>query len=185
MQHLAANKQVMRLLQRITSQLTIKTAQDTKNSLDDGGINAGNGVGGGTSFRRQRGVRAKRGESIKKTKPNHSYESSDRSPWLKQRYPSINTSDLSSEESGDNGRYSISSETCSSRNSSKDKSKDFAVKGVWTVIEGWIGGKVNWTNKWMTEAYDNYKISDEEMVNTKAANHKVVIFIDKEGKHLI
>ena len=47
------------------------------------------------------------------------------------------------------------------------------------------GGKLNWTNKWMTEAYDNYKISDEEMVNTKAANHKVVIFIDKEGKHLI
>ena len=128
MQHLAANKQMMMLLQRMTSQLAIKTALDTKMGIEGGGGRVEKGVqgdiAGGTSFRRQRGVRAKRGESIKKAKPNHSHESSDRSPWLKQRYSRINTSDLSSDESGDSGRCSISSETCSSTNISNGNSED-------------------------------------------------------------
>ena len=89
MKHLAANKQMMMLLQRVTSQLAIKTALDTKNSLDGGGGRVERGVqggvgGGGTSFRRQKGVRAKRGESIKKAKPNHSYESSDSNKDIKE-----------------------------------------------------------------------------------------------------
>ena len=126
MQHLEANKQMMIILQRVTSQLAIKTALDTKKGMEGGG---GVVPGGGTSFRRQRGVRAKRGEFIKKAKPTHSFESSDRSPWLKQRHPRINTCDLSSDESGDSGRYSDASENCVSKNSSDGKSQELGGRG--------------------------------------------------------
>jgi hypothetical protein len=187
-QHLAASKQMMMLLQKVTSHLAIQTALDKKKSVEGGGgrvergVETSVGAAGGTSFRRQRGVRAKRGESIKKAKPNHSYESSDRSTWLKQRYQRINTSDLSSDESGDSGRYSISSEACGS---SDGKSNELAGRGVGEVREGWMGGQVSDTNKWMSQPYVNCKISDEKMVNDRATDNKVVIIIDIEDKHQI
>ena len=105
MQHVAANNQLIMLIQRVTSQLVIETGRVTQHGQD-----AQHGDGDGrSSFRRQRVVRAKRGESIKKARPNHCFKSSDTS--TKQR----NAHDLSSDESGDSGRYSDSYTSCSSR----------------------------------------------------------------------
>ena len=167
---------MMMLIQRVTSQLAIKTALDTKMGKEGGGsvVKRGvqGGVAGGTSFRRQRGFRAKRGESIKKAKPNHSHESSDRSPWLKQRYSRINTSDLSSDESGDSGRYSDSSETCGSKKSSEDKSKELAGRGAEHEHDR------SDPKTCILQSEINCKRSDH-----KAPNKGVMIFIDREGKH--
>ena len=77
------------------------------------------------------------------------------------------------------------SETCGSKNSSDGKSKELAGRGVGTVREGWMGGKVNDTIKWMSQPYVNCKRLDEKMVNDKVTGNKVVILIDREGKHQI
>ena len=64
------------------------------------------------SFRRHKGVRAKRGESIKKARPSYSSESdSNRTPALRQITQRLNQgSDVSSDESVanscDSGQYS-------------------------------------------------------------------------------
>jgi hypothetical protein len=87
-QHVAANNKLMILIQRVSSQLVIEAGRDAKHGQD-----AQHGDGR-SSFRRQRVVRAKRGESSKKARPNNSLQ--------KQR----NADDLSSDESGDSGRYS-------------------------------------------------------------------------------
>merc|ERR1719350_1995575 len=65
-----------------------RTREDggTRTREDGGNMTRDNGVR--TSFRRQRGVRARRGESIKKARPGHSYLATDSS------------SDRDSDESG-------------------------------------------------------------------------------------
>ena len=74
MQQLAARRQMKMLIEKVREQLGIETVFDKKTVTDSVGGKVGDGAGG-SSFRRQRGVRAKRGESIKKERPNLSYKS--------------------------------------------------------------------------------------------------------------
>ena len=79
MQQVAANAQLRMLIQRMSSQLVIETGRDIQHGQD-----ALHGDGR-SSFRGQRVFRAKRGESFKKARPNHSIKSRDTSTSLKRR----------------------------------------------------------------------------------------------------
>ena len=159
MQHVAANNQLIMLIHRVSSQLVIETARVTQYGQD-----AQHGDGDGrSSFRRQRVVRAKRGESIKKARPNHCFKSSDTS--TKQR----NAHDLSSDESGDSGRYSDSYTSCSSRNNQdmdmgqvKGKQKSDRMSPISTPE---------------TECKTSNKLIVKDIVSEKSTNNKLVINI--------
>ena len=56
------NKEMLLLIQRLTSQLKVQTQRSRRSE----GVRRSEGSEGGSSLRRQRGVRARRGESIKK-----------------------------------------------------------------------------------------------------------------------
>ena len=104
MKHMAANTQMMMLIQRMTSQMKIKSAISDKIRSQGGCVGERAVVREDKSFRRHRGVRAKRGESIKKARPSYSSESdSNRTPALRQITQRLNLgSDVSSDESAAN-----------------------------------------------------------------------------------
>merc|ERR1712130_27917 len=87
-QQLESKNQMMMLIQKVTTQLMLNTARDAKvktrseavEHASDRTKNLGcsrskdqESDSSGSSFRRQRGIRARRGESIKKARPNKSY----------------------------------------------------------------------------------------------------------------
>ena len=98
---MAANTQMMMLIQRMTSQMKIKSVLSDKIRRKGGGLVEREVVIENKSFRRHRGVRAKRGESIKKARPSYSSESdSNITPALRQITQRLNLgSDISSDES--------------------------------------------------------------------------------------
>jgi len=65
-EHLMTNKEMLLLIQRLTSQLKVQTQRSRRSEV----VRRSEGSEGGSSLRRQRGVRARRGESIKKAKPH-------------------------------------------------------------------------------------------------------------------
>jgi len=219
MQYEAATKQLMMYLELVSSQLAIETAverkqqatRDTESKL--GVVSSGGGgnsvsSAGGSSFRRQRGVRAKRGESIKKAKPNRSYESTVSSSRINPLKTSDHSSDESSSNSCDSGRFTDSSRSCSSRNSSMTNilsRQELAKRGVELVtqVKTWLGGQgrelktidlkvASEPNKIITEVKTSPQKVDinvtkqtilKEKENEKPKNNKVVIRIGSKSGH--
>merc|ERR1712130_512847 len=83
-QQLESKNQMMMLIQKVTTQLMLNTARDAKDKTearseavehvsDRTKSRDQERDSSGSSFRRQRGIRARRGESIKKARPNKSY----------------------------------------------------------------------------------------------------------------
>merc|ERR1712130_79283 len=100
-QQLESKNQMMMLIQKVTTQLMLNTARDAKvktearseaveHVSDRTKSRDQERDSSGSSFRRQRGIRARRGESIKKARPNMSYTKE-------------NNDDISSDESGYSG----------------------------------------------------------------------------------